>query len=74
MDEESEEEEDSDDEPISKRKKPKEADKPKSRGTKRPAKQRTQPSRDAAKVCSGSLFAPERLACIGRRKSSTERV
>ena len=32
MDEESEEEEDSDDEPISKRKKPKEADKPKSRG------------------------------------------
>ncbi|CAL5221032.1 g3151 [Coccomyxa viridis] len=69
--EESEDEEDSDDEPIVKRKKSKKADPPKSRGTKRSAKQRTQPSREAAKggedksvkwetlEHSGVLFPPE---------------
>ena len=49
--EETQKEADSDDEPIIKRKKPKQAEQPRSRGAKRSAKQRTQPSRDASKVC-----------------------
>ena len=57
-DNDSEEESDSDDEPLAKRKKQKKEAKPKSRGTKRSAKQRTQPGRDARKVYVAPPTAP----------------